>query len=139
MGRVNTPVLTLDEETELERGFKEDKRHCFRMRCKLILLKAKGMKSNDVGEIIGMNYVSVNAWVKRFKTEGVTGLATRPGRGCKPIISLSEDSDEILEIIKKNRQRMDMAKQEWEESSGKTVCRETFRRFLKVLAEDIKE
>ena len=69
MGRVNTPVLTPDEETELERGFKEDKRHCFRMRCKLILLKAKGMKSNDVGEIIGMNYVSVNAWVKRFKAE----------------------------------------------------------------------
>ncbi len=55
------------------------------------------------------------------------------------MISLREDSDKIMEIIKKNRQRMDMAKQEWEESSGKTVCRETFRCFLKVLAEDIKE
>ena len=139
MGRVNTPVLVPDVKIELERRFKEDKRHCFRMRCKLILLKAKGMKSKEVGEIIGMNYVSVNAWVKRFKSEGISGLETRPGRGCKPILSFSEDSEKVKEIIKNNRQRMDMAKQEWEESSGKTVCRETFRRFLKVLAEDINE
>ncbi len=139
MGRVNTPILTPSEETELKRRFREDKRHCFRMRCKLILLKSKGMKSKDVGEIIEMNYVSVNAWVIRFKTERISGLETRPGRGCKPIISLREDSDKILEIVKNNRQRMDMAKQEWEESSGKSACRETFRRFLKVLAEDIKE
>ncbi len=61
MGRVNTPILTASEELDFKRGFKEDKRHCFRMRCKLILLKAQGMKSNDVGKIIEMNYVSENA------------------------------------------------------------------------------
>ena len=49
------------------------------------------------------------------------------------------DYVQIIEIVKNNRQLMDMAKQEWEESSGKTACRETFRRFLKVLAEDIKK
>lgn len=139
MGRVNTPILSVDEKTDLERFFREDSRHSYRMRCKLILLKATGMKSTDVGFIVGMSYVSVNSWVKRYKLEGIQGLEIRPGRGRKPIISHKFDTESILKVIKSNRQRVDMAKQEWEESSGKTASRETFRRFLKVLAEDLNE
>jgi len=80
--------------------------------------------------------VSVDTWVKRYKSEGLQGLLTKSGRGRKSII---EDSDKVavLSAIKANRQRMQTAKAEWERESGKKVCTNTFKRFLKSLADDI--
>ena len=50
------------------------------------------------------------------------------------------DAAGILEAVKANRQRVDMAKAEWEAAhANKSVSRDTFRRFLKALAEDISE
>lgn len=139
MGRVNTPTLTPEQRIELKSGFKNGFSHCLRMRCHAILLKAEGRTSTEVGLITGMCNISVNSWTKRFVNDGINGLKTQPGRGRKPIISIVEDKEAILKAIKKNRQRMQTAKAEWESQSGKTVCRNTFRAFLKTLAEDINE
>ena len=136
MGRVNTPSLTPEQRRELESGIRDGKSHCFRMRCQCILLKSEGRTSKDVGKITGMCNVSVDTWVKRYKTEGLQGLATKPGRGRKSIIA-EHDKDVVLSAIKANRQRMQTAKAEWEQQSGKKVCNNTFKRFLKSLAEDI--
>ena len=51
MGRVNTPILSEGQRTELENGFKTGKSHAYRMRCQCILLKADNRKSKDVGKI----------------------------------------------------------------------------------------
>ena len=139
MGRVKTPTLTPEQHIELESGFKNGVSHCFRMRCHAILLKAEGRTSKEVGLITGMCNISVNSWTKRFVSNGINGLETQPCRGRKPIISIVEDKEVILKAIKENRQRMQTAKAEWESQSGKTVCRNTFRAFLKTLAEDINE
>jgi transposase len=80
--------------------------------------------------------VSVDTWVKRYKTEGVSGLSTKAGRGRRAIIK-EEDKETILSAIKANRQRMQTAKAEWEQQSGKKVCNTTFKSFLKSLADDI--
>jgi transposase len=121
---------------ELESGFRNGKSHCFRMRCQSILLKSEGRTSKDVGSITGMCNVSVDTWVKRYKAEGLAGLATKPGRGRKSIME-DVDKDAVLSAIKSNRQRMQTAKAEWEQQSGKRVCTNTFKRFLKSLADDI--
>jgi len=136
MGRVNTPSLTPSERSELELGLRDGKSHCFRMRCQSILLKSEGRTSKDVGSITGMCNVSVDTWVKRYMSEGLQGLITKSGRGRKSII---EDSDKasVLSAIKANRQRMQTAKAEWEQQSGKKVCTNTFKRFLKSLADGI--
>ncbi len=139
MGRVNTPILTPEQHRELEVGFKRGSSHCFRMRCQSILLKSEGRSSAEVGAITGMCNVSVNSWLKRYKTEGVSGLRTKPGRGRKPIIDMVEDKQAILAAIKANRQRMQTAKAEWEQQSGKNVSSSTFKNFLKSLADDINE
>ncbi|GHT74897.1 hypothetical protein AGMMS50262_08790 [Bacteroidia bacterium] len=83
--------------------------------------------------------VSVNSWLKRYKSEGLSGLRTKPGRGRKPIIDIVEDKEAILSAIKANRQRMQTAKAEWEQQSGKNVSSSTFKNFLKSLADDINE
>ena len=86
-----------------------------------------------------MSHVSVNSWLYRYNAEGIEGLKTKSGRGRKAIIDKTLDEASILLAIKSNRQRLQTAKAEWEASSGKSVSRSTLKRFLKVLAEDIKE
>jgi transposase len=137
MGRVNTPILTCEQRQALESGLKQGKSHCFRMRCQSILLKSEGRTSKEVGAITDMSHVSVNSWVKRYKTDGISGLYTRSGRGRKAILSVLEDKESILSSIKANRQRMRTAKAEWESKSGKSVSDSTFKAFLKSLADDI--
>ena len=114
MGRVNTPGLTDTQRAELERELKSNDNHSFRMRCQAILLKAAGRNSKDVAQIVGMCHVSVNSWLKRFKTDGLEGLKTKPGRGRKPLLDKVADKDAILAAIKANRQRIQLAKADWQ-------------------------
>jgi transposase len=139
MGRVNTPILSESAKLALEHDFKTSQVHSYRMRCQVILLKSTGRKSEEVGEITGMTYVSVNAWVKRYKDFGIEGLKTKPGRGRKPILNKDIDKASILESVKAHRQRIQTAKAEWEEKSGKSVSVSTLKVFLKALTDDILE
>jgi len=138
MGRVNIPLLSDSDRLALEVGFRTGGSHCFRNRCHVILLKAEGRSSKDVGLITGMSHISVNSWVKRFVASGISGLHTKPGQGRKPLLDPS-DKEDLLESIKSHRQRLQTAKSEWEAGSGKSISDSTLRRFLKVLAEDINE
>lgn len=139
MGRVNTPILKGTSKLDLEQGLKTGKTHTFRIRCQVILLKSSGRSSKEVGEITGMTYVSVNSWVKRYKADGIDGLKTQPGRGPKRKLSKETDKEAILASVKAHRQRIETAKAEWEQASGKSVSLSTLKSFLKVLAVDINE
>lgn len=139
MGRVNTPILSTEAKKELVEGFKTGKSHAFRIRCHLVLLKAEHRKSKEVAKIVNMCEMSVNNWLLRYKTEGIEGLKTKKGRGRKPLLKREEDALAVLEAIKTKRQRLQSAKAEFEANTGKKVSRDTLRRFLKVLAEDISE
>ena len=139
MGRVNTPTLDAVAKQELEEGLHTGKSHAFRTRCQVVLLKAEGRKSKEVAGIVKMCEMSVNNWLLRYRTEGIAGLLTKPGRGRKPLIARVQDEAGILESIKANRQRLQTAKAEWETVSGKRVSSSTLRRFLKALADDTNE
>ena len=136
MGRFNTPILSESANLALEHDFKTSQVHCYRMRCQVILLKSTGRKSEEVGEITGMTYVSVNAWVKRYNDFGIEGLSTKPGQGRKRILSKETDKESILQSVKAHRQRIQTAKAEWEEKSGKSVSLSTLKLFLKTLTDD---
>lgn len=99
-------------------------------------MKAEGRTSKDVGEIVSMCHVSVNSWLRRYTQEGIESLLTKPGWGRKSSIRQEKDQELILEAVKANRQRITMAKAEWEaqRAEGNTpVGRDAFRRFLKSL------
>ena len=136
MARVNTPILNEAAKAELEKRFRTHHSHAVRMRCQLVLLKAEGRHSKEVGAIVKMCAMSVNNWLRRYKTEGIEGLITKPGRGRKPLIFTQQEQTNALELIKANRQRLQAAKAEWENQQGKSIGRDTFRRFLKTLADD---
>ena len=142
MGRVNTPSLTDTQRADLERELKTNDNHSFRMRCQTILLKAAGRNSKDVAQIVGMCHVSVNSWLKRFKSDGLEGLHTKPGRGRKPLLNKVIDKDAVLAAVKANRQRIQLAKADWQatrQEGSRPVSESTFRTFLKTLVDDINE
>lgn len=139
MSRVNTPSLSESAKLALEQGARTGKTPCFRTRCEVILLKAIGFTSEEVAKFTAMTYVSVNAWTKRYKEEGIEGLKTKAGRGRKVILDVVVDKESVLQAIKANRQRIETAKAEWEQETNKSVSLSTFKAFLKVLTDDISE
>ena len=139
MSRVNTPLLSESAKSALEQGARTGKTPCFRTRCEVILLKAMGLTSEEVGKFTAMTYVSVNAWTKRYKEEGIDGLTTKAGRGRKALLDVVLDKEAVLQAVKLNRQRIQTAKAEWEQETNKVVSVSTFKTFLKVLTDDISE
>ena len=136
MGKPKVLELTEAQRLELESGFRLGEKHCFRMRCRAVLLKADGLSAAKAGAQTEMSFVSVNAWVKRYKEEGIDGLRTRPGRGRKPIMD-SSDEEAVRRAIEQDRQCVSKAKTAWEQATGKETSEMTFKRFLSALAQDI--
>ena len=104
MGKVKSIILKGSERLALETGFRQGDSHCFRMRCRAVLLKSTGLSSKAIGLQAEMSHVSVNSWVKRFLSEGIDGLQTRPGRGRKPIMDYTDE-----EVVRKAINRTDRA------------------------------
>ena len=128
--------LTDAERRELEYGFRHGEKHCFRMRCRAVLLKSDGLSAAKVGEQTEMESHTVLSWVHRFETEGIKGLETRPGRGRKPIMDCS-DEESVRRAIEEDRQSVSKAKAAWEQATGKEASESTFKRFLSALVQDI--
>lgn len=136
MAKTKVIQLTDQQRLQLEVGFRQGKSHAYRMRCRAILLKARGLTSKEVGIQTEMTHISVNSWVKRFEAEGVKGLETRPGRGRKPIMD-SSDEEAVRSAIENDRQSLMKAKEAWQQATGKEASESTFRAFLSALARDI--
>lgn len=136
MGKPKVLELTGTQRLELERGFRLGDKHCFRMRCRAVLLKADGLSAAKAGVQTEMSPVSVSAWVKRYTAEGIDGLKTHPGRGRKPIMD-SSDEKAVRRAIEQDRQCVSKARAAWEQATGKEASDMTFKRFLSALAQDI--
>ena len=109
MGRSNRPILEEEVKSKLEKAYRTDKNHSFRSRCQLILLKSEGRSSQEVGDILKICSMSVNNWTAKFNAKGIDGLRIQSGRGRKPILSKENDANLVIEIVKKNRQRLSIA------------------------------
>ena len=85
------------QRKDLERGYRMGERHCFRMRCLSLLLKAEGLSASEVGARTGMEQHTVRKWLKRYEKEGIKGLEIRPLpsiRICNP--SKANLTDEVF-------------------------------------------
>ncbi|MDR1097517.1 MAG: helix-turn-helix domain-containing protein [Tannerella sp.] len=132
---IKIQTLTESERNKLKYGFRSGESHCFRMRCRATLLKSEGLSSARVGEQIEMTARSVNGWVKRFESDGIKGLRTRPGQGRNPVME-SSDGEAVRKAIESDRQSVRAARKAWQNASGKEASELTFRRFLFALAQD---
>ena len=136
MGRKAKIVkLSTDQRAELEGGYRRG-RATFSRRCHMILLKSENRTSQEIADILGTNHISVNNWVNRYKSEGISGLKTKSGQGRKRILDEEKDKEKVKAAVKKERQRLKHAKEELEKELGKTFSLKTLHRFLKNLSAD---
>lgn len=123
--------LTTEQHKALTEGYENGKSSAYRKRCHLVLLKQEGRSSKDIGKIVGLHQVSVNNWLNRYESQGISGLKTKPGRGRKAILDIEKDAQKIQEEVKKERQRLKKAKDVIEKDLGKSFSMMTLKRFLK--------
>ena len=136
--KITTLQLTDSEKHDLEIAYKTGDSHCYRTRCKAILLKSQGKSANEIASILDVSIPSVFNWIKRYGDEGINGLKTRTGRGRKPIID-SSDEEIIRKAIEEDRQSVSKAREAWQNATGKKASDATLKRFLSNLVQDISE
>lgn len=140
MGRKAKQIdLTAAERSELEKGYKQSKSATFSRRCHMILLKSQGRTSEEIAQIFGTTIQPVNSWVKRYQKQGIEGLRTKPGRGRPAIFDSQADEAKVKAVIKKERQRLKIAKQILQTELDKEFSLKTLKRFLKNLSADGNE
>ncbi len=114
MGRIIKIELNDEQQKELEKGYRSGKSHAFRIRCQMVLLKSEGRKSQEIADFLGFCQQAVNLWLNRYKLEGITGLVVRAGRGRPSILSAEADSEAVKEAVNRHRQRISIARAEFE-------------------------
>ncbi len=130
MGKTKLIELNKAQREELENGYRKGKTHSFRQRCQMVLLKSENRTSLEVVSILGGCEMTVNNWLKRYESEGIEGLQTKPGRGRKAILQ-PIDLESVKEAVKQSRQRISVARVELETSLGKEFSNSSLKRFLK--------
>lgn len=128
--------LSSSEQAVLLKGYKNLKSPLYSRRCHIILLKAEGRSSKDIGNIFGITDQAVNNWVKRYESSGILGLTTKSGQGRKPILNKEQDEAKVKAAVKKERQRLKHAKDDLENDLDKKFSLLTLKRFLKRLSAD---
>ncbi|MFL6284906.1 MAG: transposase, partial [Pyrinomonadaceae bacterium] len=91
MGKIKTVELSRVQRAALEKGYHTGSSHAFRVRCQMILLKSERRTAAEIAELLDCCEVVVNNWLKRYESEGIEGLRTKPGRGRKPILDAEKD------------------------------------------------
>lgn len=136
MRKAKKLILNDTQIQELEKALRFGSSHRFRMRCKAILMKAEGYKTEEIANFVGYGKLAVYNWFRQYKASGINGLREKGGRGPKPLMN-SSDTETVKAAIKKYRNSIKTAKAEWQKETGKTVSDMTFKRFLGLLVQDI--
>ena len=133
MGKTKVIELTAEQRAGLEKGYRTGKSHCFRLRCRMILLKSEKRTSIEIGEVVGGCEMVVNNWLVRYQAEGMAGSATRAGRGRPPILSRQnpEHVQKVAAEIKKPPNSVKTVAAALEEDLDLAMHPETLKRFLK--------
>jgi transposase len=139
MGKIKTVALSRAQRAALEKGYHTGSSHAFRIRCQMILLKSERRTSAEIADLLGCCEVVVNNWLKRYESEGIDGLRTRPGRGRKPLLDADEDLPRVKAAVAANRQRISLAKAELEAELGKSFSTKTLQRYIKNMVLAVNE
>jgi transposase len=109
MGRPVSQVdVTLDERIELRsrvRGGTTPQRD--NLRARIILLRAQGIKVEEVARQLGVSVTCVSKWSSRFEAQGLEGLKDAPGRGRKPSLPKEKIEQVLIRVTQppKGRRR----------------------------------
>lgn len=67
-------TISAQEESQLQNLVLFSPNVMLRTRCRIILLRAKGMATKDIADFVGLKPQSVNRWLKAYIQDGLNGL-----------------------------------------------------------------
>lgn len=114
----------------LERIYRQSRHHQVRQRAHFLILASQGAKVEELLEIFQVSYKTIYNWINRWELEGIVGLYNKPGRGCKRIFNLEQESL-IREWARQSPRQLKKVLQKIKEEWGITVSTETIKRILK--------
>jgi transposase len=101
--------LSDEESKELQRLMRRAEKPHIRVKAAALWNLSQGKTRREVAEFLRVSTVSVSAWVKRFRAEGVVGLAIRPGRG-RPARA---QEAEVEQVIRQSPRSFGLAQTRW--------------------------
>ena len=138
MGKKRVPILSIEQIQELENGYRNSLIHAFRVRCHIILLKHQKRSSKDISLMLGYpTEATVNSWLTRYEKAGISGLKNAPGQGRKKLLDTDLHEQKVKDVVKKERQRLNVAKDILEKDLNIELSKKTLTRFLKKLTEPL--
>lgn len=131
MPRILTVCLTPEQQEQLEHVRDTDKRPYMREHAAAILKVAEGVSGRQValdGLLKQRKPDTIYDWIKRYQSEGIAGLAVKPGRGRKPAFSPKYDKKEeakeaILHIVRREPSTFGKSRSRWSLSLIIDVCK----------------
>jgi len=130
--------LTIEELTTLEQTIKKDSDLRVRQRAQMIRLLHKGYKPAQVADLLAIKVNQVYWWHRRWRDEGLVGLADRVRSG-RPKSADEAYRQKLEEVIETEPAELGYAFTVWdagrlmahlEKETGVVVCERTFRTIL---------
>lgn len=142
VGMKPTYVLPLTEQqlAELDELYRTTKVPRLRTRAQMVLLSAeKGLKVQEIAEIVRESQATVLRWLKRYMAEGVEGLKDAPRAG-RPSTVTDAYRASLVEAVRRRPRSLGQPYSLWTlhrladhmaEQTGIRVSHETVRRTLR--------
>ena len=139
MDRIQVPPLTKEQLTELEELYHKTGTPRYRTRAQMILLSAeKGLKAEEIAEIVRESHITVLRWLKRYIVEGLEGLMDAPRSGRSTTVT-EDYRKRLMEAVRRRPRSLGLEYSMWTlrrladylaEETGIRVSHETVRREL---------
>lgn len=137
---VRLPELSSEAIAELDHLYRTTDDVRLRMRAQMVLLAAEQrMLAPEIARIVRTDDETVRAWLRRYRAEGIAGLADAPRPGVKPKVT-PEYRAQLLETVRQRPRSLGQPYSLWTlqrladymaEQTGIRVSHITVRAYLK--------
>src|SRR5512147_1791091 len=139
MKRIQVPPLKAEQQSELEELYQKTDKPRYRTRAQMVLLSAeKGLKAEQIAQIVRESDITVLRWLKRYLAEGIEGLKDNPRPGRSTVVT-EEYRKRLLEVVRRRPRSLGLEYSMWTlqrladfmaEETGIRLSTETIRREL---------
>ena len=104
-------MLEIDEQDmkELRTLMRRAERPYLRIKAAALWNLGRGRTAREVADFLGVSTTSISNWTRRFRSEGISGLAVRPGRGRKARADVSE----VERYVRQSPQSFGLVQTRW--------------------------
>ena len=101
MKKLYVRPLSEEQIVELEELYRKTEVPRVRTRAQMVLLSAeKGLKAEEIADIVRESSVTVLRWLHRYMAEGIQGLMDAPRSGRSSVVT-DEFRQRLLEVVRR--------------------------------------